>query len=246
MEESAYAAQLLAGLVFLVAGTRLIRLSVRTGEAPERLLGLYFALTGFAYLAWVLPSVVALGPMANASDIVAWTAYSIGVVPCLMFTRIVFRPTSRWPQWLIVGCVAALVLSTSVLTLNGNRNPGLDNPFFWIQWLGYTVPCAWVTLEAGRCRRNTVRRARIGLGDPVIMNRYLLLALFGGFQVLACLTDIVLTIDFAADREISGAADLLLGGTELAGLTALWLAFFPPAAYLDWVVGPNQTADQAT
>jgi hypothetical protein len=245
MEESAYAAQLLAGLFFVIAGARLIRLSGRAGEAPERLLGLYFAFTGIAYVCWVLPLVAALGSAADTTDVVAWVVYSIGVVPCLMFTRIVFRPTSRWPRWLILGCVAALALSATVLTLNGNHDPGLDDPFFWIQWLGYTVPCVWMTLEAGRCRRNTVRRARIGLGDPIVMNRYLLLALFGGFQVLACLTDILLTIDFAADREISGAADLLLGGSEVAGLAALWLAFFPPAAYLDWVGGSNQSADAA-
>ena len=245
MEEGAYAAQLLAALLFVIAGERLIRLSRRTGEAPERLLGLYFALTGAAYLGWVLPLVVALGPMAEPSDFAAWVIYSIGVVPYLMFIRIVFRPESRWAQWVVIGCVAALGVSATVFTLNGDRYPGLDNPFFWLQWLGYTVPCVWVTLEAVLCRRSAVRRAKVGLGDPIIMNRYLLLALFGGFQVLACLSDILLAIDFAANQMVSGSADLLLGGCELAGIAALWLAFFPPAGYRDWVVGSNQPADTA-
>ena len=92
MEEGAYAAQLLAALFFLIAGERLIRLSRRTGEAPERLLGLYFTSTAVAYVGWVLPVVVALGSMAEASDFAGWIIYSVGVVPYLIFIRIVFRP----------------------------------------------------------------------------------------------------------------------------------------------------------
>ncbi len=243
MEQGAYAAELLAGLFYMIAGARLIRLSRRTGEAPERLLGLSFVLTGMAYVGWVLPYIVAMGPMAEPSDFAAWIVYSIGCVPYLLFIRVVFRPGPGWPQWLVIGSVAALALSAAVLTLSGDRYPGLDNPFFWIQWLGYTTTCVWLMVEAVLCRRNAVRRAQIGLADPIIVNRYLLLVVFGGFQVLACLTDILMAIDFAATNAASGLADLLVGGSELAGIATLWLAFFPPKAYLDWVVGSRQTAD---
>jgi hypothetical protein len=245
MQEGAYAAQLLAALFFVIAGERLFRLSRRTGEAPERLLGLYFALTGAAYLGWVTPLVVVLGPLTEVTEFAAWVVYSIGVVPYLIFTRIVFRPNSRWPHWVVIGCVLALALSTTVLALTGDPYPGPDNPFFWIQWLGYTVPCVWMTIEAGLCRRSAKRRAKVGLGDPIVMNRYLLVTLFGGFQILACLSDILLAIDFAANHTTSGYADLLLGGSELVGIALLWLAFFPPAGYLDWVVESDQTANQA-
>ena len=244
MEESAYASQLLAGLFFVIAGARMIRLSRRTGEAPERLLGLYFVSTGAAYLGWVLPLVVAIGPMAGAIDLTAWVVYCIGVVPYLIFTRLVFRPNARWPHGVVIGCVVALATSTTVFISNHNLYPGLDDPFFWIQWLGYTVPCVWMTYEASLCRRDAMRRARIGLTDPGVANRYLLFALFGGFQVLACLSDILLATQFAADQTISTSADLILGSCELAGIAALWLAFFPPASYRSWVAGSTQTADQ--
>jgi hypothetical protein len=85
----------------------------------------------------------------------------------------------------------------------------------------------------------------VGLGDAVVMNRYLLLALFGGFQVLACLSDILVASELAANQAASDRADLLLGGCELAGIAALWLAFFPPAAYLGWVAGSKQAAAEA-
>jgi hypothetical protein len=244
-EQGAYAAQLIAAVFFLVAGERLIRLSRRSGEAPERLLGLYFAFTGAAYLGWVMPAIVPLGTTAEATDFIAWAVYSIGVVPYLLFCRVVFRPERRWSLLVVIGCTVALALSATVLTLNGERYPGLDNPLFWIQWLSYTAPCVWVTIEAALCRRSAARRAKVGLGDPVIMNRYLLLALFGGFQVLACSSDILLAIDFAANQAASASADLLLGGFELAGTAALCFAFFPPTAYLNWVVGSGQPVEES-
>jgi hypothetical protein len=246
MEESAYAAELVAAVFFVIAGERLIRLSRHSGEVPERLLGIYLALTGVAYLGWVLPVVVPLGPMAETTDFISWAIYSIGVLPYLLFIRVVFRPTARWSFWVVIGCAGALALSATVLTLKGERYPGLGSTFFWIQWAGYTAPCVWVTIEAALCRRNASRRAKIGLGDPLVTNRYLLLALFGGFQVLACLSDILLAIDFAANQAASASADMLLGAFELAGIAALWLAFFPPVAYVEWVVGSNQPADQVT
>ena len=244
MQEGAYVSQLMAGRFFLIAGTRLIQLSRRTGEAPERLLGLYFVSTGAAYLGWVLPFVVALRPMAETADLAAWVVYSIGVVPYLIFTRLVFRPNSRWPHGVVIGCAVALALSTTVFVVNHDIYPGLDDPFYWTQWLGYTLPCVWMAFEAALCRRNAVRRARIGLADPSVANRYLLLALFGGFQVLACLSDILLSIELAANQAVSTSADLLLGGFELAGIAALWLAFFPPPAYRNWVAGSKQSADE--
>jgi hypothetical protein len=244
MEESAFATQLLAVFFFMITGARLLRMSFRTGEQPERLLGLYLAFTGVAYLGWVLPDFVAFGAKADPMDFAAWVVYCIGVVPYLEFTRIVFRPESRWPYLLVVGCVLALAVSTLVLILNGDPYSGIDGPFYWIQWLGYTVPCMWMTLEAMRCRLNAARRARIGRADPIVMNRYLLLALFGGFQVIACLSDILLTIEYLATQATSIAADLLLGGFELAGIAALWLVFFPPRVYLDRVEGSDRTAEE--
>ena len=245
MEEGAYAAQLFAALLFLIAGGRLIRLSLRTHEAPERLLGLYFSLTGISYVGWVLPVIAPLESWAGASDFTAWIVYSVGVVPYLIFSRIVFRPHALWANAIVIGCVSALALSAAVLTMSNNRYPEISDPYFWIQWFGYTVPCVWMTVEAALCRRNAMRRAKIGLGDPIIANRYLLMALFGVFQVLACFSDFLLTLDVASMQGVSGSSDLVLGACELAGISALWLAFFPSAAYLKWISMPTQTAPEA-
>jgi hypothetical protein len=239
MEQGAYAAQLFAALFFMGVGARLIRLSQRTEEAPEKLLGLYFALSGVAYLAWVLPSMADLGSLVESTDFAAWTFYSVGVVFYLMFIRSVFRPDADWAMWVVYGCIAALGVSTVILKLQGEIYPGLDNPLFWVQWIAYTVPCAWMTAEAIGAQRVAARRSQIGLSDEVVVNRYQLLAIFGALQTLACATDILMTIDVAADRTASAVVDGLLGGLELAGIATLWLAFFPPAVYLAWVSGSS-------
>lgn len=239
MEQGAYVAQLFAALFFLGVGGRLIRLSRRTGEAPEKLLGLYFALSGLAYLGWVLPSIATLRVSLESVDFAAWIIYSIGVVPFLIFTRSVFRPDAVWATWIVYACIAALGVGTFVLILQGEMYPGLDNPIFWVQWIGYTAPCAWMTAEAMGAHRVAARRSGIGLCDPVVVNRYGLLAIFGALQTLACFTDILMAIDFATERSASVLADGLLGGLELVGIATLWLAFFPPAAYLAWVSGAS-------
>ena len=181
LEEGAYATQLFAAVFFTIAGGRLLRLSQRTREAPERLLGLYFALTGVSYFGWVLPYMVALGPLREPSDFVSWAVYGAGVVPYLIFTRVVFRRDARWATWLVVACIAAAVVGTLALAFDGDLYPGLDDPFYWIQWLGYTVPCVWMASEAFLSHRLALRRSRIGLTDLIVVNRYLLLAAFGAF-----------------------------------------------------------------
>ncbi len=58
MEENAYIISIAAGIFYLIASLRLIRLSRRNGERPELLLGLYFALSGLYYLVYNLPSLL--------------------------------------------------------------------------------------------------------------------------------------------------------------------------------------------
>lgn len=244
MEQGAYAAQLIAALFYIWVGGRLIRLSQRTGEAPEKHLGIYFALSGVAYLGWVLPNLVNVGSQLEAVDFAAWVIFSIGIVPYLMFIRRVFRPDAGWGAWLLYGCVAALAVSAVVLILQGERYPGLGNPFFWAQWIGYTAPCVWMTAEAAGAHRVAAKRTKIGLSDRAVVNRYLLFGIFGALQTLACLSDILMAIDFATAGAASALADGLLGGLEVAGIATLWLAFFPPAAYLAWVSGSAPVAAQ--
>jgi hypothetical protein len=205
----------------------------------------YFVLSGVAYLGWVLPFVVETGSWRNPADFAAWGVFSVGVVPYLLFIRKVFRPGAAWATWIVVGCSLALAGSTGMLVWGGELYPGLGNPFYWVQWFGFTIPCAWFLVEAALSYRVAARRSQIGLSDPIVVNRYLLLALFGALQTLACLSDLLVTIDVTADQSTSVWSDLLLGGSEIAGIALLWLAFFPPRGYLAWVGGSAPTSNGA-
>lgn len=235
MEQGAFIAQFLAALFYVGVGVRLLRLSYRTREVPEMQLGVYFSLSGVAYLLWVLPILVNLGSVAEDADFAAWIVFGIGTLFYLIFVRRVFRPHASWAGALVYGCSAALAVGGGVLMARGEQYPGLGDVYLWLRWVGYTVPCAWITLEAASARRVAARRLRVGLSDPIVVNRYLLLGIFGTFQTLACFSDVLMSIDVVTDRSASALSDALLGGFEVAGIAALWLAFFPPARYRAWV-----------
>ncbi len=235
MEESAYLTGLIAGSFYLIVSARLFRLSVRTRQSPERMLSAYFAATALYYLIVYSPDYLGLGPLSPIADIAANWIFVLGVFPYLFFIRRVFRPRPAWAGALVWICGFFLLLGATDATLAGGLEQAIDNPWFLVEWLGYAAPAAWMCAEATLCYRSASKRARIGLCDPVIANRYLILAWFGCFQTLACLAGLYWASDIASDGVISWFADALLGSCEIAGVASLWLAFFPPGAYLDWI-----------
>ncbi len=227
--------ELLAGRFYLFAALRLLRLARRTREAPELLLGFYFALSGAAYVAWALPVLIDTGSFAWDASVGAALIYDVSVVSFLLFIRAAFRSEDAWSGWVVSGCVVVLFAGVAKLILDGNMEPPPPNPWFYLHVLGYTFPCAWVCWEASLCYVAANRRLRLGLSDPAVANRYGLLALFGGFQILACLMDIVINVDY--EGNLSGSAWMFALGSafEIASITLVWLAFFPPASYSRWI-----------
>jgi hypothetical protein len=235
MEEHAYLTSIAAGTFYLIASLRLIRLSRKNGERPELLLGLYFGLSGAYYLSYNLPSLFGFESWAPTAEWIIEWIYVLGVFPYLFFIRAVFRPEAAWAG-VLVGYSTILLLAGTVLGgLDGREVYSFDNPWFLIQWAGYTTPCVWMGWEAMLSRKGARKRARIGLCDPVVANRYLLLALFGGFQSLACLADLSYAADVSDSQQASLISEVLLGSTEIASVAVLWLAFFPPRFYADWI-----------
>jgi len=235
MEDNAYITSIAAGAFYLVVGLRLIRLSRKTGERPELLLGFYFGLSGAYYLGFNLPSLFGLDPWSRAIDWVIEWVYILGVIPYLFFVRSVFRSDATWARGLVGICSVLLLLGTGMGAVEGRPAFSLENPWFLVQWAGYTTPCVWMFWEALLCRRGARKRAQIGLCEPIVVNRYLLLALFGGFQFLACLADLSYAADISGNQVASLASDALLGSSEIASIVVLWLAFFPPLFYADWI-----------
>jgi hypothetical protein len=116
----------------------------------------------------------------------------------------------------------------------------MNDPWYWINFLSYSSALLWMSIEALRAYSGARKRQRIGLCDRAVVNRYLLWSCFGLFQLLSCAAVLMWAVDYEADNNVSGMTDMLLSTTEVASIAALWLAFFPPAAYLSWVTGAQE------
>jgi hypothetical protein len=241
MINGSYIAQILASAFFMIVGVRLLSLNRRTGETPEKLLGIYFLLTGFAYVGWMLPVIFDLGTMSVMSELSAWALYSIGVVAFLFFTRMVFRPNTTWTYGIVAFCTLGLFAGSGSWIIQD----AIDSPVYLFNWLGYTLPCIWMSAEAFLAYSRASRRVRVGLCDRVVANRYLLFACFGVFQTFACITDIFLEMEYMANNAITGGFDLALGGLEMVAIAMLFLVFFPPAFYQRWIAAPAAHATEA-
>jgi len=248
LEAGAYLISISAGAFFLFAGVRLLRLSVRTREHPERYLGLFFFFCGIYYFGYNVPSLFGLDAWSSPAQWAFEWCYAIGVVPFLFFIREVFRPRDAWASALVWLCVFLLAAGTGVGNLDDHANYTLENPGYVMEWFGYTIPCVWVIFEAGRHHRSARKRVRIGLCEPLTANRLLLMAIFGVFETLACLAYLLYSFDLESHAFVSEISDALLGGTEFASAAILWLAFFPPSFYKHWirrraVIGPTPMSD---
>ena len=250
----AYTFELVAVAFFLIVGVRLLQLSRRTGETPEKLLGVHFFCSGLAYFGWAIPAVFQLDPSASQInfifwfDLVPWALYAIGMVPFLIFTRVVFRPDAAWAKWMVGTCTLLLFSGTTMWFVQGIDYYVIESPWYWCYWLGYTIPYVWVTIEAFHAHSTARRRAHVGLCDPVVVNRYLLFGCLGVDQIAICFTDFLEMMSVAASAGtgfdmISAGFDFALGTIEIVGIVLLLLVFFPPATYLSWITGAQQNAD---
>ncbi len=120
--------------------------------------------------------------------------------------------------------------------LNGDwEGFSLGNPFFWLEWVGYTLPFGWAAAEAFHQYLQARRRVSIGLCEPSVCNRLLLWSLFGLIQVLGSFVLIGQYAAYERENVFSSSWDYLYGGTMIAALLVMWFAFFPPASFVRWV-----------
>jgi len=246
MEEYAYITPILASIIYLFASVRLLGLYRRTRERPELLLGISFALAGVYYFSYNAPSLFRLDPWPTTIEWFVEWIYILSVFPFVFFIRTVFRPSGAWAGALVVNCFVFLIVGTALGGIDGQVVYSLDNPWFIIQWVGYTTPGVWLCYEATLSRLGAQKRARLGLSEPIVVNRYLLLAILGVLQTLACLSDLSFAYEISNDQAVSTVSNLLLGGTEIASVMVLWVAFFPPTFYANWITQRAATGPAPT
>lgn len=238
MEIAAALAGLLSMLVSCVVGVRLLLLAHRTRQAPEMLIGLDLILVGcfWSLLVAVGRQGTALPDDLRAALVFVGSLCGVAGTACLaVFTWRTFRPTRA-------GALAAFVTSGMFAATFAAQafEPGWlvfakeeRGPWAAASWVA-SISYVWACFESTRHASMLGRRVRLGLADPIVADRVRLFATLMATGVLASWI-------FAGFQ----AAGIAVGGTtvglslaaavSLFSVALLWLAFLPPASYLESV-----------
>jgi hypothetical protein len=226
----------------LTLGVRLALLARRTRGLPEALLAGHFLLS--CTLGYILQSsghALAMEPNASHAVVAAMLAIGhgasvLGVGSVLVFDYHVFRRGTLLGRTLLTIGAALLVVGYAGYGLSGGFWSGRPAGFwFWLLYSGFTAVAVWTLVEPLLYYAALRKRMRIGLADPLVVDRLLLwgigsLARFamlaiGAFSMLHLAGD-------ASDLAAIAAPTFLASG--VAGLIVAicyGLAFFPPRGY---------------
>ena len=239
MEAFAAVAIGLLVVISLIVAFRLLRLRMQGGGTPELLLGAMLFLTvGIGY-----PTLIAAdrAPMAWSRALFALSNVCTngGFALLFVFTWRVFRAQERWAAVLAGAGVLALLANLAMRVFDAATQQQLriggeavGQSLF--QAIPVCVAYLWTAWESLRYYAQMRRRLRLGLADPVVVNRFLLWAA----MALAVAAGIALNTVALARHVNILASPLVLFGSSCTGLTQailLFLAFLPPRAYLDWL-----------
>lgn len=222
----------------LVVGLRLVWLWRRTRKSPELLVGsglLLMAVLGYPLMTVARKSLALAEPTRTGLAAASGAAQAAGGLLLLLFVWRVFRPRAEWARWVVL-CFAACAGGLVVLQTS--------SPGWWVwvteergvwaaaRWL-FLVPIGWGALESLRYWQLLRRRLRLGLSDPVLVDRFRLFGVAMGFGLLSNLGAIALQI--AGIELVGTAVGTLAVSPALVAAVALWLAFLPPRGYLERV-----------
>jgi hypothetical protein len=226
-----------------VVGIRLLALAARTRRLHEAAVGLaLFAAGGLGGLLYFLGTSRAeeLGTLAVWVRGSGRLCLSVGALTLWAFTWRVFRPGSRWAAALFAlassAVVAAFVGEGFATGFGGGDYAGV-----WSR-LGVAsrgLAFLWAAVESLRHFGLMRRRQRIGLADPLVVNRFLLwgIATSAAFGIyLVALMNLLQNTSHDVAAGVFEPAWALL--TSLFGLISgvcMWLAFLAPAAYRRWI-----------
>lgn len=234
---------LLIPILLSLLSLRLFRLAARTRELPELLVGIYFLVVPFGISLTIRTDRFApedVAAVRAASNALA----TAGGVALLLFTWCAFRAGERWARWLAFGGSAALGAIWALGLVLGSYASGSSLFLLLPVYASYL----WVFAESLRYYLLLRRRKRLGLADPVLVNRFLLFAVWTGSVVAIMLLAVTGSIaQWLAGSFHDGGAlgnPLVLGVARLLSLpiaVSLWLIFLAPARYHVWLrrrVGP--------
>jgi hypothetical protein len=239
MEAFAGASVLALVTVSLAVSLRTLASWRRDGRLPELLLGLMLFLSvGIGYPAMIAATRVQAGG-AGLIYIGSSLVVNAGFSLLFLFTLRVFRPRALWARAFagagILSLLTNLMLRSFDVLTTGKPPVPADAP---VQSLLQITPVVagytWTAFESLRYFRMMRLRARLGLGDPIVANRFLLWGITGALVVVGALVNVG-AILHGVDVFRNAGILLISSATGLAQAVLLLLAFLPPRAYQEWV-----------
>lgn len=233
----------------LLVGVRLLLVYKRLRQPPELFLALAYLLAGTLGWGGLLVAALRTPPGARLPEVYqAWSviAGDAGTLCFYLFVWYVFRRQSAWAKALVGLTTAAFVFSlvhdTFLAGVTYGPPPGTTATVCGSIARATVFP--WMVFEALAQYFAFRRRARIGLGNPLVANRLLLWALSGlaMFAISATATALYWTSTVANVVERQNQAGGVYGLFAALSSLALWLAFFPPRAYVRWVEGSKESS----
>jgi hypothetical protein len=230
-------------LASAVVAARLLLLYGRLRQPPELFLGLAYLLAGT--LGWGGLLAGALTTPHNRSLAEGYQAWSVvvgdtGTLCFYLFVWYVFRRDSRLAKAFVALVVLVFVVSIIDNTVLRGVTFGAP-PGTWTTIAGASaraIVFPWMAVEAFSSYFAFRRRAKFGLGNPLVANRLLLWGLSAVvmFAISATANVLYWTASDAVDATLQqNRAGGLYGLLAALSSIALWLAFFPPRAYETWI-----------
>jgi hypothetical protein len=245
MEDSAFIGGVIAGIVYLAAGIRLVRLSWRTQASPELMLGLAFILWALSYACWQIPIATANQPLTQPLFFAGRAFTNAGTIFLAYFVWVGFRNQSHWAKYLVhaitLGLLAGMIFSVAEGDWEGIQPT--DNPWWYLDWGAGFMAMAWVGVEGLIEYPKARKRVQLGHCDPLVCHRLFLWAVVGIVWTVYNGVYLYQVVEFETTQIWSAGMDRAIAATEAIGIALVCLIFFPPRFYKRWVAGAAPAAD---
>ena len=240
-------------LLSLVIGIRLFRLARRGSSfGPEFWLASFFVFAAFlgaglniSVYAGLADPALALSPLHGSLVLASSTfTYCAGTIGLHLFNWLTFRRDSeRARNAAVAGSLFVVGAACAQGLTEGFAVKVFPGVAYWIFYVARVAPYYWLATESLRYYAAARRRMRLGLADPLVTNRFLLLGLWAvawaamGFSDILARGTYMLVSGSTTELRVDTAGPIILvticvtslfGG--LAAVT-LGLSFFPTRAY---------------
>jgi hypothetical protein len=234
----------IAEVSYVLVGIDLIRRAKETRGLPEFFLGLAFVFNGLSYLFTDLPAVIDNEAILNEFSYIGRIFAALCALTIAAFTWRVFRAEAAWAKWAFWADGALLLLGLTVSALEGDWEGAYPLTYtgFWFEWLGGLVPFIWLAVESLHAYSRSRRQVRIGLCDPLVNNRFLLIGLYGTLAASTYPIYLWMYIEYELHGGWSDPLSVFIGIVEVISLAALWISFAAPAFYRRWIAKARTSA----